>query len=77
MTIIFKLVNGHTEIHEGKDFEASTPKETRPEIMAFKVLSNTGRILVKWRRPFPYFYKKYIYKPENVEVKGDQVTKDE
>lgn len=71
MIVKIKRVDGCTEMFETSSFTVCKAKEMHPAILKVKVWSDSGLLLKFWRRPFPHFYSKFMYKPESVELKSE------
>ena len=63
MTVKLKLVNGNYEIFKTESYVVSKIKDLHPDILDCKVYADNGRLLIRRRRLFQRFYKKYQYKP--------------
>ena len=63
MTVKLKLVNGNYEIFKTESYVVSQTKDLHPDILDCKVYADNGRLLIRRRRLFQRFYKKYQYKP--------------
>ena len=63
MTVKLKLVNGNYEIYKTDSYVVSKIKDMHPDILDCKVYADNGRLLIRRRRLFQRFYKKYQYKP--------------
>lgn len=71
MIVKLKTVQGNIEIFRTKSYVISKVKDMHPDILDVKVYSETGHLLAhrwRWRQRF---YKKYIYKPVQTELKPD------
>ncbi len=63
MTVKVKLVNGNFEIFKTDSYIVSKTKDLHPDILDCKVYADNGKLLIRRRRLFQRFYKKYQYKP--------------
>lgn len=82
MIVKIKRCDGANEYFQTASFVVSKPKDMHPAILEVDVMTDQGKTLKKWVRPFQTIYKKFKYKPiatdvtetENVEANHTEVV---
>lgn len=70
ITIKIKTVNGDVETFTTEKFTVGEKKKWYPEILDIRVFIETRCVLHK-KRHLQWFYKKFLYKPSQIELKPD------
>ena len=72
VTVKVKLVNGSVEIFETNSYVVSPIKDMHPDILDVKVYIDT-KLTKHVHRKLQWFYKKFLYKPIQQELKSETV----
>lgn len=70
MTVRIKNIDGNVETFETKEYLVSKKKDMHPAILDVRVYAGS-RCIVHRHRWFQKFYKKFIYKPVQHELKPE------
>lgn len=70
ITVKVKLVDGNTDIFTTEKYMVSSIKEMHPAILDVQVYADRKRLIHR-RRYFQWFYKKFLYKPVQQELKPE------
>jgi hypothetical protein len=68
ITVKVKLIDGNIDIFTTDKYMVAPIRQMHPAILDVKVYADR-KLLIHKRRPFQWFYKKFLYKPERVELK--------
>lgn len=68
ITVKVKLVNGNVEIFKTESYVVSKVKDMHSAILDVKVYADRKRLIHR-KRHFQWFYKKFLYRPEQTELK--------
>ena len=64
MNIKVKRVDGFVELFSTDKYTFTTVKELHPAILKAEVFMDSGKRIACIKRPFPFIYKHFIFKPE-------------
>lgn len=64
MNVKVKRVDGFVELFSTNEYTLTTIKELHPAILRADVFTDNGKRLACIKRPFPFIYKHFIFKPE-------------
>lgn len=67
MYVKVKRVDSFVELFSTDKYTLTTVKELHPVILRADVFTDSGKRLACIKRPFPFFYKHFVYKPEMLE----------
>lgn len=70
ITVKVKLVHGNIEVFETESYNLSPVKQMHPGILEVWVYAE-GKKLAHIKRHFQKFYKKFLYKPVQEELKPE------
>lgn len=70
MTVRIKNIDGNVETFETKEYLVSKKKDMHPAILDVRVYAGS-RCIVHRHRWFQKFYKKFLYKPVQTELKPE------
>jgi hypothetical protein len=73
MTVRVKRIDGNVETFETQEYLISKKKDMHPAILDVRVYAGS-RCIVHRRRWFQWFYKKFLYKPVQTELKPADET---
>lgn len=74
ITVKVKTIHKTTEIFETQNYVVCNAKECHPDILDVKVYVGT-KCIKHVKRHFQWFYKKFLYKPVQQELKPDMENK--
>lgn len=67
MNVKVKRVDGFVELFSTDKYTLTTIKELHPVILRADVFTDSGKRLACIKRPFPFIYKHFIFKPKMLE----------
>ena len=70
VTVKAKTINGTIEVFTTESYVIRSVKEMHPDLLDVRVYAGS-RLVVHRHRFFQWFYKKYLYKPVQVELKPE------
>ena len=67
MKVKVKRADGFVEVFETNSYMLTTVKALHPAILKAEVFAENGKRIACVKRPFPFIYKHFIFKPEMLE----------
>ena len=67
MNIKVRRVDGFVELFSTDKYTLTTVKELHPAILRAEVFTDGGKRIACIKRPFPFIYKHFVFKPEMLE----------
>lgn len=64
MNVKVKRADGFVELFSTDKYILTTVKELSPVILRAEVFTDNGKRIACIKRPFPFIYKHFIFKPE-------------
>lgn len=64
MNIKVRRVDGFVELFSTDKYTLTTARELHPAILKAEVFTDSGKRIACIKRPFPFIYKHFIFKPE-------------
>lgn len=76
VTVKVKLVNNNVEVFTTESYVVGLKKDLHPDILSVDVYAGSKKVY-HMQRHFHWFYKKFLYKPIQKEIKADTAQEQE